>query len=157
MSTDTTTFAGLPIKGEVSRYTEPRGAQKTAEDFKKALDRLLGLPGVKAVVWHQYTPYFNDGDPCTFGIHLDGVALDPAPEGASSPYESIEDDKGNELSVYEVWDLRDAPTVADVHRALKALEGDLGSYEDVFLKAFGDPARVIARADGFTVEDYSHD
>lgn len=26
-------------------------------------------PFVKGVAWTQYTPYFNDGEPCEFGVH----------------------------------------------------------------------------------------
>lgn len=26
-------------------------------------------PKIKAVVWDQYTPYFNDGEECTFSVH----------------------------------------------------------------------------------------
>lgn len=151
------TFAGLPISGDVSYYAEPREKrQKTAEEFKAALDVLFAVDGVKAVVWTQYTPYFNDGDPCTFGINFTGVVVDPAPSGATS-YETVDDEAGNEVPVFDTYDIRNAPGAEALARLMKNMEGDLDSYEDVFLKAFGDPARVIARPGGFTVEHYSHD
>jgi hypothetical protein len=52
--------------------------------------------------WYQYTPYFNDGDPCTFRANLDGqemkylltdFALDDDDfEGSGSEGYEIEDD-----------------------------------------------------------------
>ena len=29
------------------------------------------FPEVKSVSWTQYTPYFNDGEECTFSAHID--------------------------------------------------------------------------------------
>ncbi|MCM3884146.1 hypothetical protein [Frankia sp. R82] len=157
MSTDIpTTFAGLPIEGEVSYYQEPRDRpQKTAEEFKAALDRLFATAGVKAVVWTQYTPYFNDGEPCVFGMNLEGVVLDPAPDGVTS-YNTVPVGDG-ELPVFDVYDLDREAGLAALVGLLRELGGDLVSYEDVSLNAFGDPARVVARPDRFEVHDYSHD
>jgi hypothetical protein len=38
-------------------------------------DFLAETPEVEAVVWTQYTPHFNDGEPCTFGVHEARVRL----------------------------------------------------------------------------------
>lgn len=32
---------------------------------------LFDYPGVENIYWTQYTPYFNDGDPCTFGVYFE--------------------------------------------------------------------------------------
>lgn len=46
-------------------------------------------PRVKAIVWDQYAPYFNDGEPCEFEIHgehhLRGEVLD-SPNGYLDTY-----------------------------------------------------------------------
>ena len=45
-------------------------AQKKAGKFaKKVFAKIFSdNPGYDRLVWTQYTPYFNDGDACTFGI-----------------------------------------------------------------------------------------
>ena len=49
--------------------------QKSAAEFLAALDTVLGIAGVKKVRWTQYTPYFNDGDPCEFSLNEFTVKL----------------------------------------------------------------------------------
>lgn len=41
------------------------GLREAAEDIFAA------HPHLEAFAWRQYTPYFNDGEPCEFGIHAD--------------------------------------------------------------------------------------
>ena len=36
------------------------------EEFKKIF---VKYPHLTAIKWSQYTPYFNDGDECTFGVN----------------------------------------------------------------------------------------
>jgi hypothetical protein len=62
-------FMGVPIQGErgYTRYTRsyvPRPIEELYPYFKAAFDK-----GVKAATWHQYTPYFNDGEPCEFSVY----------------------------------------------------------------------------------------
>jgi DNA repair exonuclease SbcCD ATPase subunit len=38
--------------------------------INEAIQSLLeNVPGLHAIEWTQYTPYFNDGDPCYFSVH----------------------------------------------------------------------------------------
>lgn len=59
------TFMGLTIEGDPNSWRKI--PQLPVEDlyphFKAAFDL-----GVKAVMWEQYTPAFNDGEPCEFGV-----------------------------------------------------------------------------------------
>lgn len=70
--TDTETqernFLGIPISGHIMRSTRTNVAQKSKEELGAVLTPLLAHPMISAVRWHQYTPYFNDGDPCEFGV-----------------------------------------------------------------------------------------
>ena len=65
-----------PIKGDVSRRSTARVPQEDAASFLAALDNLLAQDGVVSVHWDQYTPYFNDGDPCEFSTGELFVRLD---------------------------------------------------------------------------------
>ena len=38
--------------------------------FKELFDK---YPNVSSIGWVQYTPYFNDGDECTFSVYLDDL------------------------------------------------------------------------------------
>ncbi len=62
-------FMGLPIGGdEPTRYHRRQFVPKPIEDlypkFQAAFDE-----GILAATWHQYTPYFNDGEPCEFSVY----------------------------------------------------------------------------------------
>lgn len=130
---------GRPIEGEVPRYTEGMPEQDDPARFLEALDELLNAEGVTGVVWHQYTPYFNDGDACTFGVYGGGVLL----------ADSEDDDP------VEVYSLDDGP----IKNALRAFERVLesGQHYAVLSEKFGDPAEVKATKEGFAVEFYDHD
>lgn len=96
-------------------------------------------PTIEAVKWTQYTPYFNDGDPCVFHVgetyaRVDGVEGD--------------DDDG----FTDSWSLEGAPK-----EAIRVLGETLGSLEDVLEVVFGDHAEVIATRDELRVEEYDHD
>ena len=45
--------------------------QETAQGlFKETTKEFFEKnPGIKAIVWAQFTPYFNDGDTCEFGVN----------------------------------------------------------------------------------------
>lgn len=59
------TMLGVPITGD---YTEGVnwGPQLTDVEFAALLQPVLDHPEMVKFGWHQYTPYFNDGDTCDF-------------------------------------------------------------------------------------------
>lgn len=108
-------------------------------------------PKVTGIGWTQYTPYFNDGDPCEFGVSdfyyttKQGVDF----EEVSSFYDDEEEHGFKE-------------TYADAARGEKAIKEAVSTLaravdEDIFETAFGDHARIIATPFGFHVTEYSHD
>lgn len=60
-------YLGIPVEGEIT-HARTSTAQRTAEEFAAILLAALDAPQVLAVRWKQYTPYFNDGEPCEFGV-----------------------------------------------------------------------------------------
>lgn len=114
-------------------------------------------PEVKAIKWEQYTPYFNDGDQCVFHVRdfafcntADEEFLD---EVCYGEYQG--DESESEGKVYSTYD--------DIKESLKNNIKEFAdvvndyAFEDIFKSAFGDHVRVIATAEGFDVEEYSHD
>lgn len=105
------------------------------EDFKAAFER---APEVLAYRWTQYTPYFNDGEPCEFRVN------DLEWSG------KVEGEEGDEEDEDEEWNWRDAPGNPPDPCAI----GD-----DLLEGVFGDHTEVIVRrgATDFEVNEYSHD
>lgn len=98
-------------------------------------------PEVKAIKWTQYTPHFNDGEPCTFNVY--------GPEFALTDDELKE--PGEEWS--SSWSAEGTLKVR-----LKALEMDFNDLGDVLQRAFGDGYQVIVTRDGEAqVEEHDHD
>lgn len=160
-----TAFLNLPINGDIQH--SHRKAQRPEEELTPIVHAALEQPGVTEVSWRQYTPYFNDGEPCEFGVHgfgcvVDGVEIEDWP-----PYD------GGERAVTGTWERRWDQTDR-VYRYRGDYEGpnqarfealsDLadainhGEFYDVFLKLFGDNATVrVVRDDGIYVEFCEHD
>lgn len=66
--TTLTSYLGIPVEGEIIKPGRSETRQRPAEEFAPILKAAIEAPGVAAVRWEQYTPYFNDGEPCYFGI-----------------------------------------------------------------------------------------
>lgn len=96
-------------------------------------------PGVSAVRWTQYTPHFNDGDPCRFSVHDADILF------------------VNDARWHTSWDLEGRTD---------SLEGDFAKLSDllqtstlefVLREAFGDGYEVTATREAITAEHYDHD
>lgn len=105
-------------------------------------------PTLLSFSWNQYTPYFNDGEPCTFSANTDYPVLQI--EGDDETNEQVLED--NEESYYKddknegrgkIW--------SSVSDFLKSFDDD-----DMEL-LFGDHARVVVNREEITIKDYDHD
>lgn len=54
------------MKDAYDRKLRDEGQAAVKDAFKDLFDK---YPEIRSVVWTQYTPYFNDGDTCTFSVH----------------------------------------------------------------------------------------
>lgn len=127
-------------------------------------------PGITAIVWTQYTPYFNDGETCEFSVHEPVFTNAPDPENIR-----YEDYEGEEEGVWTATNIkyvlesdRDwCKETADLIRekggvdikscTLMGNAINSSEMEDVMQAMFGDHVKVIATRDGFDVEDHDHD
>ncbi|WPH58224.1 hypothetical protein SEA_ALONE_136 [Streptomyces phage Alone3] len=69
LNKDEREFMGIPIEGDIPfhhsrRSYVPKDIEELYPHFKEEFYK-----GIKAVTWHQYTPYFNDGEPCEFSVY----------------------------------------------------------------------------------------
>jgi hypothetical protein len=101
------------------------GEAAMKEAFKEVFDK---HPCIDSVYWTQYTPYFNDGDPCYFRM--------------------------NEFEVE--WDEDEADTDHDAAiEDINEIFEEAG--EDVFEQLFGDHKRIEVTREGISIRKYSHD
>lgn len=124
-------------------------------------------PSINAVIWTQYTPYFNDGDECVFSVS------EPCFTNASSenlndvsPWGEYEGDN-DDIVVFTEWEV--SRRNSNIPDFIKSLQINVRSIEylssmlqsenmsDIMLETFGDHCRVTATRDGFEIVEYEHD
>lgn len=132
------------IKAEMKE----RGAELVGAHLK---DHVLALPPeVKGVRWNQYTPYFNDGDPCTFSVNDPRFIMDEEP--ATGFYSHGDDD-------YEIGYGKESSPLVDACKAFEAAFREVP--EELYEAAFDDHAEITVMRDGagvkVEVDEYSHD
>ena len=127
-------------------------------------------PKITAIIWTQYTPYFNDGDTCVFSVG--DAYFTNANEEQMEDFTSYGEYEGDEETVFSMndyeltgdseWSVNERAkydmTGLD-KKSIKAFSKVLQSneMEDVMLEMFGDHVRVVTTRDGFDVNDYDHD
>jgi hypothetical protein len=162
-------LGGIPIEGYIMP-THGVVDQDPIEYFVDALRGVFTTGVIKAVKWAQYTPYFNDGEPCVFTIHepyFRFADLDDYDDGGDyeDGYLSSYEEKYQRILGGDKWNRET--------RSYDRIEGEdpvtgalVKSFEDVLNsgrhtvelgRIFGDHAKVIATPDKFLVESYDHD
>lgn len=103
------------------------------------------FPAVRAIRWQQYTPYWNDGDACTFSVHTPRVRLDD--ESTEGDYED---------GFLTSWSLgkRDAMLQKAFSELSDLLQSD--ALEAVLETVFGDHVEVTATPDKIESEGFDH-
>lgn len=150
------------IKEEVKRQRDLAQQQMQAA-FTEGTKELFELfPNLQAFGWTQYTPYFNDGDPCEFSGARDVCMLFTDSEVEESEDAENEDERleariesfKENLYDYEVWDEKNGPNGA----AIKAVNEFVRIFDDDdYLALFGDHQQVTVTREGVETEEYSHD
>lgn len=134
-------------------------------------------PGITAMYWTQYTPYFNDGDVCEFRVNE--VHFTNCPLDSLDDINSWGDYEGDDDSVISVNSNIDYILESEHSYYKKNKEGlkklideenidisliksfanivESPEMEDVMLELFGDHVSVMVTRDGFTAEDLKHD
>jgi hypothetical protein len=120
--------------------------------FKEAVKAYFEeFPFVKAFAWRQYTPYFNDGDACIFGVDVDYPAM--LFEGEENDFDN---QWGGEYYI-SPWNKPESD-YTEKDKAFTALRTILSSVDvDVYQAMFGDHIRVIVTRDKIETEYLEHD
>jgi hypothetical protein len=116
-------------------------------------------PTAEKIIWTQYTPYFNDGDACTFGVNDFELKLN-VPLSKND-----EDDDDNDSYHYgdgdAASDLQDNKNISAEDKAMcddfHELEKSCMKVKVVLETIFGDHCTVIASRKGFDIHEFEHD
>lgn len=138
------------------------------EASNKVFTEMTGIlfkdhPKLKSFSWVQYTPYFNDGDTCTFSagtnyISINGENVDDA-EWLSPVKVKSWGTWNREAKVYEGreevpnldYDKELADAVEEIREFLSHFD------DDFFLSQFGDHAMITITENGVSIDEYEHD
>ncbi|MET9120002.1 hypothetical protein [Streptomyces sp. NPDC004528] len=174
--TEQLNFLGIPIEGDLHAGST-RVEQISKEEFGTLLKTVIEHPEVKLVGWHQYTPYFNDGDVCEFsasGVYVITVhdaeqyeeLQENDPYMVEETFSSSADHPtlGGRPWIYDRTTFKgeygpyegNYPELWEAVDALATAIGS-GSSDSVLLGHFGDHAKILVTTDKIEIEHYSHD
>lgn len=124
------------------------GKDALKEAFKDVFAKHPQLAGVR---WEQYTPYFNDGDPCTFSVYDPYIKMKDDPRDGED--DDMDEDGYDYYSSYseEKYSPEKRAAYADVSAIFSELPDEL------LLAIFDDHVQVTATRRGFSVDECSHD
>lgn len=133
-----------------------------AELLAAFAEKFKANPSVKCMIWTQYTPYFNDGEPCTFSVHSDypsrarmpmpgdvdswTVVAGSVPPGDPTPYK-------DDADFFDGWEYRDER--ADEAQETAMEEFLSGLPDDLMARVLGDGVRVFVWEGGILADDYN--
>lgn len=170
--------------------------QKVATSFREKMQGMFSdmtksffeaAPEIKAVVWEQYTPYFNDGEECIFSVN-DLYFLTEFPEdGIDCRVWELEDDDIEGINVFQIDADKDNlkyyqdaikkygssayytkriaaikaalenPRHAELSKVCKTFSNLIQRNDDLMQSIFGDHVTVTLTPNGSSTEECSHD
>lgn len=146
-------FEALDKLVEIKKAYNKEMLEKGKSAVQEALQCLFDKhPTLHTISWVQYTPYFNDGSPCTFSMNDVEYLLQ----------EDVvdKDDDEDEIDWRETYESVYVSIGHDhdcvIKKDLSALSKVLAELENVLEVVF-EEGRVVATRKGIEVEEYNHD
>ena len=178
----------MSIQESIANFNEAKTKliESVRTDLQKEFATLSEQIGVKAVAWTQYTPYFNDGEPCEFSVNDKLFSFVTLEE-----YETLLEENSKHLArhIYLNWGnifINDKLTVCEGYATL--LEDERSDYrkektqklynalgtdnavklikftqlinsidDSIYLELFGDHVSVIITPNEVIIDEYDHD
>lgn len=152
---------------------ELKEAHKVLKDNSKKTLKLLeklikGTPEIEAVRWKQYTPGFNDGEPCEFSVMDLEIKFNPdffpvdeekrykdnGEEEETSDFVSTEEiDSFFERQV-DVLNFKDVQRAEQTAELLCKIHGTLVNATGMLEETFGTNVEITLTKDGIEKDDY---
>ncbi len=136
-------------------------SSKVFDDFRKEF--FIQCPDIKSFSWSQYTPYFNDGDTCTFSANTDYLTVngehiddcDWYQEYIVTSYGTYDRDLKKYVGRVEIPNFNYNKTNSD---SVGIIIEFLSKFDnDFYMTRFGDHCEITVTADGIETGDYEHD
>lgn len=120
-------------------------------------------PKIESFGWNQYTPYFNDGDTCTFSANTDYLSVNG---------EYVDDCEWTGATKVTNWGTYNRETKVydgrvevpnekydkELEDATDEIRNFLHTFDDDFyIRKFGDHSEITVTKEGVEVDDYDHD
>lgn len=149
------------FENKINEAIKASGPEMVTKLTKTVFDN----PGVESIQWDQYTPYFNDGDPCEFSVHEPAIKI----AGWEEIAEFWADYPGGFFSSWSIgYVIKQNPDLSipeglnleqlteDLNNLAKTICSTQG--QKILYTLFGDHVRVVVTPDGnYEVEDIDHD
>lgn len=157
MNTDLDTI--LAAREAMERALE-LGSEKV---LKPLFEKLLDSQKIQRLYWVQYTPYFNDGDPCVFSVcdmqvlpAVGSELINHRGDGFVVTQDAVDDWAEEPESWPELSRMKHYPEIASFLDTWGRIP------KPVLEKVFGEHSRVMVRRDPaggiiFDIEEYEHD
>ena len=161
------------IKSLKAKYDELERDLKnsTAEDLLAAFAEVFDEnPSVVAVTWTQYTPHYNDGEPCTFQTLLEYTEAEDLCRTRLPRSEDLNPDswdrragafpEPDDVPYAEAFDYFEESSVSKppAKKHGKALLTFVrGLPEEILEHVLGDGVRVFVWRGGIMTQEYDHD
>lgn len=144
------------MKAQIKEFRQKM--KDEGKDFFLGLSKELfeNHPKLLKFGWKQFTPYYNDGDPCVFSsYHTDpSILVDSDAKDEDGKLESWCDE--DEWLYNEAWFPQEDQS--DGAKIYRDVEKTLSQFDDDDMENFfGDHVQVVVSRDGVEVEDYEHD
>lgn len=164
------------IKKEIEEFEVKKNQllEELRKQFPLMFQPLMSkLKTIDSIGWTQYTPYFNDGESCVFGVNIDYLTINREYDLYETfDYNKLETEEqleasnllskllGNPLKnlgdkgyhLKSEYDIEDIITLVEIKEILNNIPKDF--YQDLF----GDHVRVTINKDGsIDVTEYDHD
>lgn len=136
---------------EINIFIEEHGKQALSDSLKEFLEKYTD---VKCIKWKQYSPHFNDGEPCTFSVH------DP------ELFFNKNDEEDEYEGSYCSWRLgyckkenkKNSSKITDeMIKDFENLSKLICENESVCESVFGDGYEITATKEGIEANEYDHD
>jgi hypothetical protein len=143
---------------KLKTFAETEGKQAIASALKEVFDSNLDIVQIQ---WTQYTPFFNDGDICEFGVNEPAVFLtSDDPDGShwdhNLPSQIYDHPESEPL---DSWKRKNNERYQRIGKnTLELFRSIWRSIPSELMKlVFGDHVKVTVTRDSIETEEYSHD
>lgn len=154
------------LKRLISDFKETQDAFKkhAQKAFKESMKSFfIDNPEIKVVKWAQYSPYFNDGEECTFSVGMPYFSNAPdADDIRHGEYVGDDIEEGEDpiwVHGEDAYGENEAPPIERLHTAMNDFEEIQQSsiFQDLAETMFGNHVQIVITANGIKVEEYDHD